>query len=235
MSLRPSELPPPGATDVLYIVDISGYVFRSYHALDPLSSPSGEPTHATYGTLNMLNKLLRERKPTHLGVAMEGGRNLRTEIDVRYKATRPPAPPDLAIQMQRTRELVEAYRIPTLFAEGYEADDVIAAITQQAKRAGMRVVISSANEQTPGQADSIAKLKAAGVPLRGVVTPYIHAKAIVVDCVAGVCKRAFIGSENFSAGSLGYNRELGVIFDQAPEIAKVKTAIDHDFAIGTPQ
>ncbi len=143
---RPSELPPPGATDVLYIVDISGYVFRSYHALDPLSSPTGEPTHATYGTLNMLNKLLRERKPTHVCVAMEGGRNLRSDIDVRYKAHRPAAPPDLGIQMQRTRELVEAYRIPTLLAEGYEADDVIATITEQAKRAGMRVVISSADK-----------------------------------------------------------------------------------------
>ncbi len=146
MSQRPAELPPPGAPDVLYIVDISGYVFRAYHALDPLTSPSGEPTHATYGTLNMLTKLLRERKPTHLGVAMEGGRSLRAELDVRYKAHRPAPPADLTVQMQRTREIVEAYRIPTLFAEGYEADDVIATVVKKAKAAGMRVVISSADK-----------------------------------------------------------------------------------------
>jgi phosphatidylserine/phosphatidylglycerophosphate/cardiolipin synthase-like enzyme len=65
--------------------------------------------------------------------------------------------------------------------------------------------------------------------------PYIHAKAIVVDCAAGTCARGFVGSENFSAGSVGYNRELGVIFDSASELAKVETAIDTDFAAGVAQ
>jgi phosphatidylserine/phosphatidylglycerophosphate/cardiolipin synthase-like enzyme len=60
--------------------------------------------------------------------------------------------------------------------------------------------------------------------------PYIHAKAIVVDNA-----KAFIGSENFSAGSLAYNRELGVIFDNASEVAKVETAIATDYSKGTPQ
>jgi phosphatidylserine/phosphatidylglycerophosphate/cardiolipin synthase-like enzyme len=65
--------------------------------------------------------------------------------------------------------------------------------------------------------------------------PYIHAKAVLVDCVNGTCARGFVGSENFSGGSVGYNRELGVIFDNATELAKVKTAIDADFAIGVAQ
>ena len=63
--------------------------------------------------------------------------------------------------------------------------------------------------------------------------PYIHAKAILVDCSGTSCKKGFVGSENFSAGSLGYNRELGVIFTDETELAKVKTAIDIDFAAGT--
>ncbi|MFO0616929.1 MAG: DNA polymerase I [Polyangiaceae bacterium] len=143
---RPTELPPPGAPDVIYIVDISGYVFRSYHALVPLSTKSGEPTHATLGTLNMLAKLLRERKPVRVAVAMEGGNSLRTEIDARYKATRPVHPEDLSIQIKRTKQLVEGYRVPILYAPGYEADDMIAAAVTKAKAAGYRVVISSADK-----------------------------------------------------------------------------------------
>jgi phosphatidylserine/phosphatidylglycerophosphate/cardiolipin synthase-like enzyme len=65
--------------------------------------------------------------------------------------------------------------------------------------------------------------------------PYIHAKAILVDCSGTNCRTGFVGSENFSAGSLGYNRELGVIFDDQAQLAKVKTAIDTDFAAGVAQ
>ena len=62
--------------------------------------------------------------------------------------------------------------------------------------------------------------------------PYIHAKAILVDCNGTNCRSGFVGSENFSAGSLGFNRELGVIFNDATQLAKIKTAIDTDFAAG---
>ena len=67
------------------------------------------------------------------------------------------------------------------------------------------------------------------------MNPYIHAKALLVDCTAGTCALGFVGSENFSAGSLGYNREVGVIFDTAAELAKVKSAIDLDFGHGVSQ
>ena len=143
---RPTELPPPGAPDVLYLVDLSGYVFRAYHAIGPLSSPTGEPTNAVFGTVNMLQKLVGERKPALLGVAMEGGNNFRAELDENYKAHRPPPPEDLRQQMIRCKEIVEAYRIPTLVAEGFEADDTIAAIATQAKAAGLFVVIASADK-----------------------------------------------------------------------------------------
>src|SRR4029077_16599992 len=93
MSSRPTVLPPAGAADVLYLIDFSGYVFRAYHAIAPLSSPSGEPTHAPYGTVAMLQKLIEERRPVYLGVAMDSpGPRKRAEIDARYKAQRPAAP-----------------------------------------------------------------------------------------------------------------------------------------------
>ncbi|WP_437957781.1 DNA polymerase I [Sorangium sp. So ce119] len=147
MSTRPTALPPAGAPDVLYLIDLSGYVFRAYHAISPLSSPSGEPTHATFGTVAMLTKLVDERKPAYLGVAMDpGGRTFRDDLDPRYKAHRPPPPPDLGVQMNRCREIVEAYRIPIFIQEGLEADDLIAVAVARAKERGLRVVIASSDK-----------------------------------------------------------------------------------------
>ncbi len=144
---RPTALPPPGAPDVLYLVDLSGYVFRAYHAVAPLTSPSGEPTHATYGTVNMLSKLVDDRKPAYLGVAMDSpGKTFRDDIDARYKAHRPPPPEDLVVQMKRCKQLVEAYRIPIFAADGLEADDLIAVAVQRAKAKGLRVVIASSDK-----------------------------------------------------------------------------------------
>lgn len=143
---RPTELPPAGSPDVLYVIDLSGYVFRAYHAIAPLRNAHDEPTHATYGTLQMLVKLIGERKPVLLAVALEGGSNFRSEIDPRYKAHRPPPPDDLAIQMKRCLEIVDAYRIPKLHAESFEADDVIAAAVHHAREQKLSVVIASADK-----------------------------------------------------------------------------------------
>ena len=147
MSTRPTALPPAGAPDVLYLVDLSGYVFRAYHAISPLTSASGEPTHATYGTVAMLTKLVEERKPAYLGVAMDpGGKTFRDDIDARYKAHRPPPPPDLSVQMKRCKEIVEAYHIPIFVQEGLEADDLLAVAVARAKEKGLRVVIASSDK-----------------------------------------------------------------------------------------
>jgi len=148
MVTRKAELPPPGAPDVLYIIDLSGYVFRAYHAIQtPLTSPSGEPTHAVYGTVSMLSKLVDERKPAYLAVAMDSpGRTFRDDLDERYKAHRPPPPPDLHVQMGRCKEIVEAYCIPIYIAEGLEADDLLAVAVARAKEQGLRVVIVSSDK-----------------------------------------------------------------------------------------
>jgi DNA polymerase-1 len=147
MTARPTELPPPGSADVLYVIDLSGYVFRAYHAIAPLTSPSGEPTHAVYGTVNMLSKLVDERRPAHLAVAMDApGRTFRDDLDARYKAHRPPAPPDLSQQMKRCEQIVEAYGIPIFQGAGLEADDYIATLVKRARESGLRVVVASADK-----------------------------------------------------------------------------------------
>ena len=144
----PTTLPPPGDPKALYLLDLSGYVFRAYHALPPLSSSKGEPTNATLGMANMLNRLVREQKPQYLAVAMDSKSegSYRKKIFPEYKATRPPAPPDLAQQMRRCRELSEAYALPVLAQDGFEADDMIAACVREARGHGLRTVICSADK-----------------------------------------------------------------------------------------
>src|SRR4051812_32114281 len=142
-----TAMPPPGAPDVLYLVDLSSYVFRAYHAIAPLSNTKGEPTHATYGTVAMLQKLIGERKPSYLAVAMDSKkRTFRHELFSGYKATRTERPPDLTVQMARSREIVEAYRIPIFQIDGVEADDLIATAVRLATQAGLFVVIVGADK-----------------------------------------------------------------------------------------
>src|SRR3954471_17317814 len=96
----PATLPPAGSDDVLYLVDLSGYVFRAYHAIAPLSNSRGEATHAVLGTVNMLQKVVNERRPAMFAVAMDcRGPSFRKQVDSRYKATRPAAPADLSHQL----------------------------------------------------------------------------------------------------------------------------------------
>jgi DNA polymerase I len=142
-----TELFPPGADDVLFILDLSGYVFRAYHALPPLSNSKGEPTHAVHGVASMLHKLLREQRPRRLVVALEGkGRSVRKSLFEAYKATRKDHPPDLRQQAERVREVVEALGLPTAEAPGFEADDVIAALVKRARAQGLRAVVVSADK-----------------------------------------------------------------------------------------
>ncbi|HSC88470.1 MAG TPA: DNA polymerase I [Polyangiaceae bacterium] len=136
-----------GAADVLYLVDLSSYLLRAYHAVAPLSSPSGEPTHAVHGTITMLERLFRERKPALLAIAMDSGRaTFRRELYADYKANRPPAPDDLRVQIRRAEEIIDAWGLATYKQEGVEADDLIASATRAAQRAGQRVVIVGADK-----------------------------------------------------------------------------------------
>jgi DNA polymerase-1 len=147
VSATVARLPPPGADDVLYLVDLSGYVFRAYHALPPLSSTKGEPTHAVLGTVNMLQKVVAERRPHMFVVAMDSkGPTFRHAFDARYKATRPSPPPDLSQQMARVHEIIRAWNVACFEREGFEADDLIASVAARALGEGLRVVIVSADK-----------------------------------------------------------------------------------------
>ncbi|HMJ15804.1 MAG TPA: DNA polymerase I [Polyangiaceae bacterium] len=136
-----------GAEDVLYVIDLSSYMLRAYHAIAPLSNAAGEPTHAVYGTVTMLERLVRERQPRFLVVAMDSGRiTFRKEIYDAYKANRPPAPADLKTQMARCEEIVRAFSIPILKQDGVEADDLIACAVKRAHARDIKVVIVAADK-----------------------------------------------------------------------------------------
>ncbi|HKO89870.1 MAG TPA: 5'-3' exonuclease H3TH domain-containing protein, partial [Polyangiaceae bacterium] len=142
-----SRLFEPGARDVLYVIDVSGYVFRAYHAIAPLTSPSGEPTQAVLGTVNMLERLIKDCNPALLAVAMDSGQQtFRKELYSEYKAHRPEAPPDLRQQMRRVEQLLRAQRVPIYVEPGVEADDLIASMVVRARQDGLRVVIVSADK-----------------------------------------------------------------------------------------
>src|SRR5262249_35910158 len=127
--------------------DLSSYVLRAYHAVAPLSSPSGEPTHAVHGTVTMLDRLFRERRPALVGVAMDSGRaTFRSEIYPKYKANRPPAPDDLKQQIERCEELVRANGLCVFKQAGVEADDLIATAVMRARALGLKVVIVGADK-----------------------------------------------------------------------------------------
>lgn len=143
----PSQLFDVGSPDVVYIVDLSSYLLRAYHAVAPLSSPEGEPTHAVHGTVTMLERLFRERKPVQLAIAMDSGRDtFRKELYEDYKANRPPAPDDLRVQIQRAEEIVRAWGLPVLKQTGVEADDLIASLVRRCTTTDRRVVIVSADK-----------------------------------------------------------------------------------------
>ncbi len=143
----PTRVPEPGDPRTLYIVDLSGYVFRAYHAVPPLSTASGEPTNAIYGVTAMLLKLVQQQRPAMLAVAMDSRtRSFRKDIYAEYKATRPEPPPDLSQQMGRVREVVEAYAVPVFQHDGYEADDLIAGVVGRARALELDVVVVSADK-----------------------------------------------------------------------------------------
>ncbi|MBS0248741.1 MAG: DNA polymerase I [Proteobacteria bacterium] len=138
--------------DHVFLVDGSGYIFRAYHALPPLTRKSdGLQVNAVLGFCNMLWKLLAEMKPddkpTHLAVVFDKSeKTFRTEFYPEYKAHRPDAPEDLIPQFPLIRDAVRAFEIPCLEQAGYEADDLIATYARLACEAGATTTIVSSDK-----------------------------------------------------------------------------------------
>ena len=142
-------------TDHFYLIDGSGYIFRAYYALPPLSRKSdGLPTGAVNGFCSMLYKLLEEtrsddskNKPTHFAVIFDSARkNFRNEIYSDYKGNRADAPDDLVPQFQYIRKSVTAFNLPSVELINYEADDLIATYTEQILEKGAKVTIVSSDK-----------------------------------------------------------------------------------------
>src|ERR1700674_4040192 len=138
--------------DHVFLVDGSGYIFRAYHALPPLTRKSdGLQLNAVFGFCNMLWKLMREmkpdEKPTHLAVVFDKSeRTFRNELYSDYKAHRPDAPEDLIPQFGLIRQAVRAFDIACLEQAGYEADDLIATYAREACEAGATTTIVSSDK-----------------------------------------------------------------------------------------
>jgi DNA polymerase I len=126
----------------LTLIDGSGFIFRAYHALPPLTTTKGQPTHAVYGFTTMLLKALRERAPTHVALVLDAARKtFRQDLDPGYKATRPEAPDDLKVQFPLVREVARALRVPVVEELGVEADDIIGTLALRAQEKGWDVVV----------------------------------------------------------------------------------------------
>jgi DNA polymerase-1 len=142
-------------TDHFYLIDGSGYIFRAYYALPPLSRKSdGLPTGAVSGFCSMLFKLLEDsrsddsiHKPTHFAVIFDSAKkNFRNDIYTEYKANRSETPEDLAPQFEYIRKAVKAFNLPSIELINYEADDLLATYAKQIVEAGAKVTVISSDK-----------------------------------------------------------------------------------------
>ena len=131
---------------ILYLIDGHALAYRAYFALtsaggDRWQTKSGEPTAGVYGFFSVILRILEQEKPEYLAVAFDTGKTFRDDIFPEYKATRAKMPEDLRPQMNRIREVVDAFNFPRLEVEGFEADDVLGTIAVQAAAKGFGVKI----------------------------------------------------------------------------------------------
>ena len=133
--------------DRIVLIDGSGFLFRAFHGLPPLTRSDGTPVNAVLGFTNMLWKLLRDSEVEYFAVIFDTARKtFRNDIYPDYKAHRPPPPDELIPQFDLVRDATRAFNVPSLEMQGYEADDLIATYTRLAREAGMQVTIVSSDK-----------------------------------------------------------------------------------------
>ena len=132
----------PRSVACLYLVDVSSYIFRAFHAIPPLTNKNGLPTNAVLGVTNMLLKLVNEEKPERIAIVFDaGGPTFRDEAFAQYKAHREATPDALVPQLSYVRKVIDAFRLPCLEIPGVEADDVIATLARSFASNASEVVI----------------------------------------------------------------------------------------------
>jgi len=131
---------------ILYLIDGHALAYRTYFAItgarnERLTNSKGEPTAGVFGFFNVFFRLMEQEKPEYLAIAFDSGHTFRNEVYPDYKATRAKMPDDLRLQIERIRQITDAFGIPRLEKEGVEADDVLGSIAVQAVEKGMAVKI----------------------------------------------------------------------------------------------
>lgn len=143
----------------IYCIDANGYIHRAYHALPLMTTSRGQVVNAVYGFLRMMLKILNRDSPEYIVVCFDSpGPTFRKQQYQSYKANRPQTPEDLKQQIKLCRELVENLNLPFLERQGYEADDLIATLTEKAKQNGMEVVIVSSDKDVLQLVDENVKV-----------------------------------------------------------------------------
>ena len=225
--------------DHLYLVDGSGYLFRAYHALPPLTRKSdGLPVGAVSGYCNMLWKLLEDMKggevPTHLAVIFDAGeKTFRNEIYKEYKANRPPPPEDLIPQFPLVRDATRAFGVSCVELAGYEADDLIATYARLAREAGARCTIISSDKDlmqlvVDGKVEMLDTMKNRRLASPEVlekfgVTPdkVVHVQALAGDSIDNVPGVRGIGIKT-AAELINQYGDLETLLKRASEIKQNK-------------
>jgi DNA polymerase I len=237
---------PFGPGSHLHLIDGSGFIFRAYHALPPLTRKSdGLPVGAVAGFCNMVWKMVEEARgdeaPTHVAVIFDKSeRTFRNELYPGYKAQRPPAPEDLVPQFPLIRDAVRAFNLPCIEMDGYEADDIIATYAEQAKARGGRVTIISADKDlmqlVGGPVSMVDTLKNRRIGPEEVVEKFgvepdrvVDVQALAGDSIDNVPGAPGIGIKT-AAQLIHEYGDLDALLARAAEIKQPKrrqTLIDH--------
>ncbi len=145
--MTPAAPPERERPEHVVLIDGSGFIFRAFHALPPMTRGDGTPVNAVYGFANMLMKLLDDLPADRIAVIFDASAHtFRNDIYPEYKANRPPPPDELIPQFGLIREATLAFNLPCIEREGFEADDIIATYARLARAAGARVTIVSSDK-----------------------------------------------------------------------------------------
>ncbi len=151
--------------DQLVLIDGHALAYRMFYALplEAFSTRAGEPTNATYGfTRSLMDLILADDPPEYLAVSFDTGKTFRDDIYPEYKATRAKTPDELHIQVDRIRQVVQAFNVPVLEMEGYEADDVLGTIARQAAAHGVEIRILTGDRDLLQLVDEQTRVLLAG-------------------------------------------------------------------------
>jgi DNA polymerase-1 len=136
-----------GGPPHLILIDGSGFIFRAFHALPPMTRPDGTPVNAVFGFTNMLSRLLKDHVGTHFAVIFDAGRfTFRNRLFDQYKAQRPEPPEELRPQFALVRDATAAFGVPAIELADWEADDLIASYARAACEIGGRTTIVSSDK-----------------------------------------------------------------------------------------